>query len=269
MTHSAIYDSVVRHRRFKPMGHKLRYSVYSLLVDIDEIDDLARRIPILSHNRWNLVSFHDVDHGPKDGTDLRSWIEHIVRDADVDAGGPIELMVFPRILGYTFNPLTVWFIHGRDGKLSAVLYEIRNTFGHSHSHLVVLDGSSEEASAALRHGFSKTLHVSPFFDQIGRYEVALRPPDGAFSISISYFDDEDDLLLSASQQGSRIELTSGSLLRQFFTKPLLTLKVIAGIHVHAVRLLLKGAKYRPVAPEPGTAVEVVVATGAGRGTMAA
>lgn len=256
MTRSAIYDSVVRHRRFKPMGHKLRYSVYSLLVDIDEIGDLARRIPILSYNRWNLVAFHDVDHGPRDGTDLRSWIEYIAVDEDVDTGGPIELMAFPRILGYTFNPLTVWFIHGRDGRLNAVLYEIRNTFGHSHSHLVVLD--NQDARGTLRHGFTKTLHVSPFFDQIGRYEVALRPPDEAFSIAITYFDDRDDRLLTASQQGSRTEMTTGSLLKQFFTKPLLSLKVLTGIHVHAVRLLLKGAKYRPVAPEPVADFEVVV-----------
>jgi DUF1365 family protein len=269
MTRSAIYDSVVRHRRFKPMGHKLRYSVYSLLVDIDEIDDLAQRISILSHNRWNLVAFHDVDHGPRDGTDLRSWIEYIAADEDVDTGGPIELMAFPRILGYTFNPLSVWFIHGRDGRLNAVLYEIRNTFGHSHSHMVVLDEEDEGTRGALRHGFKKTLHVSPFFDQIGRYEVALRPPAKDFSIVITYFDDEDDRLLSASQQGSRTELTTGSLLRQFFTKPLLTLKVLTGIHVHAVRLLLKGATYRPVAPEPEADFEVVVTRTSRRGTMVA
>ena len=225
-------------------------------MDIDEIGDLARRIPILSYNRWNLVAFHDVDHGPRDGTDLRSWIEYIAVDEDVDTGGPIELMAFPRILGYTFNPLTVWFIHGRDGRLNAVLYEIRNTFGHSHSHLVVLD--NQDARGTLRHGFTKTLHVSPFFDQIGRYEVALRPPDEAFSIAITYFDDRDDRLLTASQQGLRTEMTTGSLLKQFFTKPLLSLKVLTGIHVHAVRLLLKGAKYRPVAPEPVADFEVVV-----------
>lgn len=269
MTRSAIYDSVVRHRRFKPMGHKLRYSVYSLLINIDEIDGLSRRIPILSHNRWNLVAFHDVDHGPRDGTDLRSWIEPIAADAGVDAGGPIELLAFPRILGYTFNPLSVWFIHGKDGMLNAVLYEIRNTFGHSHSHLVVLSGDDKDSGPALRHGFDKTLHVSPFFDQIGRYEVVLRPPDDAFSIAITYFDEEGDRLLAASQQGSRIELTTGSLLSQFFTKPLLTVKVLVGIHVHAVRLLLKGARYRPVAPEPETDVEVVVTMRSSRASMVA
>jgi DUF1365 family protein len=269
MTRSAIYDSVVRHRRFKPMGHKLRYSVYSLLVDIDEIDELSQRIPILSHNSWNLVSFHDVDHGPRDGTDLRSWVERIAADAGFNAEGPVELLAFPRILGYTFNPLSVWFIHGRDGMLNAVLYEIRNTFGHSHSHLVVLAGDDKNSDRVLQHGFDKTLHVSPFFDQIGRYEVALRPPDEVFSIAITYFDEEGDRLLAASQQGSRIEMTTGSLLRQFFTKPLLTVKIVVGIHVHAVRLLMKGAIYRPLAPEPETDVEVVVTRSSQRASMVA
>lgn len=269
MTRSAIYDSVVRHRRFKPMGHMLRYSVYSLLVDIDEIDELARRIPILSHNRWNLVAFHDADHGPRDGTNLRSWIEHVTVGTDVDTGGHIDLLAFPRILGYTFNPLSVWFVHGKDGTLNAVLYEIRNTFGHSHSHLVVLDDDAQQRHGTLRHGFDKTLHVSPFFDQVGRYEVALGPPAEAFSIAITYFDEEDDRLLTASQQGERIEVTTGSLLRQFVTKPLLTLKVITGIHVHAVGLLLKGATYRPVASDPETDVEIVVSRSSQRGKMVA
>jgi DUF1365 family protein len=269
MRRSGIFDSVVRHRRFKPMGHKLRYSVYSLLVDLDEIDDLVRQIPIFSHNRWNLVSFHDADHGPRDGANLRHWVEQIAENASAETGGPIQLMVFPRILGYTFNPLTVWFIHGTDGNLTAVLYEIRNTFGHSHSHLVVVDSDSVTQARTLRHGFDKTLHVSPFFDQIGRYEVALLPPDDRFSIAITYFDETGDRLLTASQNGSREEMTTGSLLKQFVLKPLLTLKVVAGIHLHAIRLLVKGAKYRSVAPEPEADVEVVVTKATQRATISA
>jgi len=269
MSRSGIFDSVVRHRRFKPMGHKFRYSVYSLLIDLDEVEDLANRIPIFSHNSWNLVAFHDEDHGPKDGSNLRSWVERIAADAGIDTDGSIQLMAFPRILGYTFNPLTVWFLHRADGSLSAVLYEIRNTFGHSHTHLVAVDDEGSEDGTRLQHGFDKTLHVSPFFDQIGRYDVVLQPPDDRFSIGITYFDDEGDRLLTASQVGSRTELTMGSLLKQFVVKPLLTFKVIVGIHIHAIRLLLKGAKYRPVAPEPDTDVEVVVTTGNRRATIAA
>lgn len=269
MTHSAIFDSVVRHRRLKPMGHKLRYPVYSLLVDLDEIDDLVRRIPIFSHNRWNLVAFYDADHGPRDGSDLRTWIEQIAANAGIQTGGSIQLMVFPRVLGYTFNPLTVWFLHGADGNLSGVLYEIRNTFGHSHSHLVAIGGENVERGSTLRHGFGKTLHVSPFFDQVGRYEVVLGPPAERFSIAITYFDEGDARLLTASQNGSRVELTTGSLLKQFVAKPLLTLKVVAGIHLHAIRLLLKGAEYRSVAPEPDVNVEVVKSRGPQRATISA
>jgi hypothetical protein len=251
------------------MGHKLRYSIYSLLIDLDEIDELVRRVPIFSHNSWNLVAFHDADHGPRDGSDLRSWVEQIAAKGGVETLGSIQLMVFPRILGYTFNPLTVWFLRDVDGNLSAVLYEIRNTFGHSHSHLVVLDAHDPDHEKTLRHGFDKTLHVSPFFDQIGRYEVALQPPAEQFSIAITYFDESDDRLLTASQNGSRSELTTGALVRQFIVKPLLTLKVVAGIHLHAIRLLLKGAKYRSVAPEPDVDVEIVVTSGASRARISA
>ena len=139
MRTSAIYESVVRHRRFQPMGHELRYGVYSLLLDLDEIDDVTKEIPLFSRNRWNLVSFHDRDHGPRDGSSLRDWFEGHLATAGVDLeGGRIQILVFPRILGYTFNPITVWFGHDRDGDLRAVMYEVHNTFGHAHSHLAIV-----------------------------------------------------------------------------------------------------------------------------------
>jgi len=249
---SAIYESVVRHWRFKPMGHQFRYRVYSLLIDLDELDELQRRIPFFSHNRWNLVSFHDRDHGPRDGSNLRSWLAPYLAESGITSPGRIAVMAFPRILGYTFNPLTVWFVHDENDQLVAVLYEIHNTFGHSHTHLVRIEGSERRA----KHGFAKTLHVSPFFDNIGAYDVVLEEPGSSYRIVITYVDEEGDRLLTASQTGERRELTTGSLLRQFFTKPLVTLKVIAGIHIHAVRLLAKGAKYRSVPPPPEPAVEV-------------
>lgn len=246
MTASALYDSVVRHRRFRPAGHQFRYRVYSLLLDLDEIDEVAARIPILSHNRWNLVSFHDRDHGPRDGTSLRTWFEQQLATAGVDlGGGPVRLLVYPRILGYTFNPLTMWFGYDRSGTLRAVLYEIHNTFGQAHSQLVLL-GDDDRTH---RHGFPKVLHVSPFFDRAGGYEMTLSPPDETYRITITYRDAGRETLLTATQQGTRVPLTTRTLLEQFITKPLLTLKVIGGIHWHALLLWRKGIRYRPV-PQP-------------------
>jgi DUF1365 family protein len=238
------------------MGHQMRYGVYSLLLDLDEIDGIARRNPIFSRNRWNLVAFHDKDHGPRDGSSLRAWFEGTANTAGVDlAGGSIQLLVFPRILGYTFNPITVWFGSDSDGDLRVVMYEVHNTFGHAHSHLAVVP-KGLGAGALPRHGFDKTLHVSPFFDQIGQYRVTLVPPTERYRIVIEYLDEEGSKLLTASQVGERVELTTTALMRQFFTKPLLTLKVVGGIHWEALKLWRKGAKYRSVPEPPAQDVEI-------------
>ncbi|MGI9529709.1 MAG: DUF1365 domain-containing protein [Acidimicrobiia bacterium] len=256
MTTSAIYESVVRHRRFQPMGHQMRYGVYSVLLDLDEIDGIARVNPIFSRNRWNLVSFHDEDHGPRDGSSLRTWFEDKALSAGVDlTDGSVQLLVFPRILGYTFNPITVWFGRDSDADLRVVMYEVHNTFGHAHSHMAIVPkGVADDALP--RHGFDKTLHVSPFFDQIGSYRVTLTPPGDDYRIVIEYLDEDGAKLLTASQDGQRVELTAISLLRQFFTKPLLTMKVMVGIHVEALKIWRKGAKYRPVPEPPARDLEV-------------
>ena len=248
---SGLYVGKVTHRRLQPMGHQLRYRTYSLLVDIDELDRLAEQIPLLSHNRWNLFSIHDRDFGPRDGTPLRAWIDRQLGEAGIGLeGGKVTLLAFPRILGYTFNPLSIWFCHAGSGELRAVLYEIHNTFGHSLSHLIPLDGHTD---APHRHSFSKELHVSPFFDQDGEYAFTLRPPAERFSVSIDYYV-ADSKMLTATMSTSRRELSSRNLLEVFLSHPLLTLKVTFGIHWHALRLLLKGARYRSVPTPPGQSV---------------
>lgn len=249
MNRSAIYESVVTHQRFAPKSHRLRYGVYSLLIDLDEVEDLARSNPIFSRNRWNLVSFHDRDHGPRDGSDLRAWFHSQTAKAGLDLeGGSVELLVFPRILGYTFNPITVWFGRNAVGELRAVLYEVHNTFGHAHGYLAVIPSATDTTSLP-KHRFRKQLHVSPFFDRDGSYQISMTTPAEEYAVTIEYLDDEGGRLLTATQRGHRVELTARSLLRQFFTTPLLTLKVIGGIHLEALKLLRKGARYRPV-PEP-------------------
>jgi DUF1365 family protein len=229
------------------MGHRFQYRTYSLLIDIDAIESVAASSSLLSHNRWNLYSIHDKDYGPRDGSPLRPWIEGHLAAAGIDLeGGAIRLLSFPRILGYTFNPLTMWFCHHADGTLRAVLHEIHNTFGQSHSHLVPV---SETASEPHRHTFIKELHVSPFFDQAGDYSFTLRPPGERFSVSIDY-SVEGQRQLTATMAGSRRPLATRTLLWAFMTHPLLTAKVMVGIHWQALRLFRKGAKYRPVPDAP-------------------
>ena len=164
------------------------------------------------------------------------------------------MLVFPRILGYTFNPITVWFGHGADGGLQAIVYEVHNTFGHSHAYVAVVPEPHEEAVPI--HVFDKVLHVSPFFDRSGGYRMSIVPPQASYSLVIEYLDEHGDRLLTATQTGDRTPLTTRKLLRQFFSKPLLTIKVIAGIHLEALKLVRKRAKYHKVPPPPSPGIEV-------------
>jgi DUF1365 family protein len=248
---SALFVGKVNHRRKAPFEHRLRYRTYSLLVDLDELDGLTKRLRLLSRNRWNLFSVHDRDHGARDGSAMRAWFDQQLGRAGIDLGdGKVEVLLYPRLLGYTFNPLTVWFGRDASGKLRAVLYEIHNTFGHSRSHLVPI-----EDDVPHRHGFDKDLHVSPFFDREGSYSFTLRPPQSRFSVSIDYATADEDLL-TATMVGERRKLSDRNLARVFLTHPLLTVKIIGGIHWQALRLLLKGARYRSVPAPPDTTVSV-------------
>lgn len=241
------------------MGHRLKYGVYSLLLDLEEIGDVCRSIPIMSRNRFNLISIHDRDFGPRDGTDLRSWFESKAADAGVSIdGGSVSLLAFPRILGYAFNPITVWFGHGPDGSLRAVIYEVHNTFGQAQTYVAAVPRHvADDCDQSIpRHSFDKVFHVSPFLDVEGGYRMTLAPPQARYSIVIEYFGSDGSRILTASQIGHRQPLTTWTLLKQFFTKPLLTLKVIGGIHLEAVKLWRKGARYRTVPEPPADGVQI-------------
>lgn len=240
---NALYRGSVMHRRVRPVPHALRYRVFTLLLDIDRLADTASGMRLLSYNRFNLFSFHDRDHGGRDGTPLRPWVEERLREANLSgAAHTILLLSFPRVLGYVFNPLSVYFCFDARGDLGAVLYEVKNTFGEQHVY--ALPGGSQPMTQTCSKGF----HVSPFLDLQGRYRFRVRRPDEALSLTIQE-GDRDGVRLTAAIKGRRQALTDRNLLACFFAYPLMTLKVIAAIHVEAVRLWLKGLK---VYAHPGT-----------------
>lgn len=252
---SCLYVGRVTHARLQPVSHRFSYRVFSLLLDIDEIGGIARRLRLFSYNRWSLFSFHDRDHGPRDGTPLRLWIERQLRRADIDIeGGPVRLLCFPRILGYVFNPLSVWFCHRPDGELAAILYEVHNTFGESHSYLISVR-DTESRGGSIAQGCNKAFHVSPFIGMAARYRFRLRLPGERLQLLIRQ-DIPDGQNLIASHTGQRRPLTDRALMRVFATHPLMTVKVMAAIHWEALRLWLKGAPYhrRPAPPETPTTV---------------
>ncbi|MCB1246010.1 MAG: DUF1365 domain-containing protein [Acidimicrobiia bacterium] len=251
---SAIYESTVTHQRFEPVSHRLRYGVYSLLIDLDEREDLGATVRGWSWNRFNLVSFHDRDHGPRDGSDLRAWFDDEAYRAGIDlTGGKVHVLAFPRILGFVFNPITVWFGYDQTERLRFVLYEVHNTFGDEHRYGFVVPDDVSPGTVP-PHRVDKRFHVSPFLDRDGWYRMRLHAPNDRYRLVIDLFDDAGSRLLTATQSGRRRPLTTSGLLRQFMTKPLLTLKVIGGIHLEALRLWSKGVDYRssPVPLQPIT-----------------
>lgn len=260
---SAIYLATVMHERRWPRRHRFTYGVYYALFDLDELPTLDRTVRGFGYNRAAPFSFHDRDHGPRDGSPLRPWLEGLVREAGIDiGGGRIALLAMPRIFGYVFNPIAVWFAWDVAGSLRAVVYEVSNTFGERLSYVCPVDAEHPiDAAGNVQHVFDKQLFVSPFIDMDATYRFRVRPPDERIAVLVEE-DLPDGHLLTATLVGSRRPFTSRVLWRAFATHPLVTLKVIAGIHFEAVRLWRKGAPYRRRGAPP--AVHHVVEAGAAR-----
>lgn len=250
---SGLYRGTVLHRRLHPVRHRLSYRVFSLLLDLDELPDLGRRLRLFAHNRAAPVSFHDRDHGPGDGRPLKPWVEEQLAAAGIDAGGPVRVLAFPRLWGFVFNPLTVYFCHRPDGTLAALLYEVNNTFGQRHSYLIPAAAGED---GVVRQSCGKGFYVSPFMDMDTRYHFRIRPPAERLSIGIHQTGAAGDLL-HASLTAERVPLTDRALVAAVLRHPLMTLKVVAGIHWEALRLWRKGLRLRPRPPAPPAPVTIV------------
>ncbi|MBC9880253.1 DUF1365 domain-containing protein [Bradyrhizobium sp. INPA01-394B] len=241
---ASLYFGDVMHARLKPIGHRFSYRVMSLLLDLDRLDEANRQSALFGVNRAALYSFHEKDHGPRDGSSLRAYAERCAASHGVDlVGGRIALLCYPRLLGYGFNPLSVYFCYRADGELALMIYEVRNTFGEIH-HYVLPVKAGELNAAGLRQQQDKLFYVSPFVPMAMRYHFRVLPPSDAVKLRILETD-RDAPLLAATFHGRRHALTSRALLRSFLGLPLASLKVMAAIHWEALRLWLKGAQLVP------------------------
>lgn len=244
---AAIYVGSVMHHRFRPFRHRFVYRAFTCLFDLDRLDDLTRESTLFRLNRRGLVAFWNRDHGPRDGSDLRTWADRQLLEAGLPRAATIRLLCLPRVLGYVFNPLSIYFCHAADGALFAVLYEVKNTFGGQHVYLCPVT----DARIPLRQRASKVFHVSPFIGMQAEYRFTVQPPGDSVSVAIDEWVPEGRQLI-ALQRGERRPFSDRAWLGLLAGMPFMTFKIMAAIHWQALKLWLKGATFhREPAARPG------------------
>lgn len=245
-----LYPGKVMHARLKPVGHRFNYRVMNLLIDLDRLGDANRISGLFAVNGRALYSFHEADHGLRDGSSLSAYARKAALAHGIDlTGGRITLLCYPRLLGYVFNPLSVYFCTGASGHLVLLIYEVRNTFGEIHHYVLPVD-PAEAGAPVIHQEQTKQFYVSPFIAQEMTYLFRTTPPADRLRLRILEVDAEGPLL-SATFSGQRKPMTTRALAAAFVRFPLLTLKIVAAIHWEALRLWVKGAKLVPrVRPAP-------------------
>ena len=235
---SCIYNGEVTHTRFKPVRHFLKYKTFSLLIDLDEINLLDKSIGIFSHNRFNIFSFYDKDHGNRDGGNLKEWVISNLKRFNIKEDiTNVKVLCYPRILGYVFNPLSIFYCYNKD-KLIAIFYEVKNTFNEQHTYIFKIK-NNEEIIQKCR----KKFYVSPFMDMETYYNFKLLNPNDKLSVFIKQTD-ANGTILTATQTGDKKEFNFKQLAINFLKYPLMTIKIIGSIHYEALLLWKKGAIYR-------------------------
>ncbi len=238
MSSSAIYPGLVAHNR--PGKHRLRYRVFMLALDLDDIPAIGRRLKLFAHNRFSLLSFFNRDHANRVDGAVKPQIEAKLREAGIGwEGGKIVLLTMPRLLNYVFNPLSVYFCTRRDGTLAALVHEVANTFGESHFY--VLPPRAREGGE-ISQACDKAFFVSPFLEMDLRYTFRVTPPGDRAGVAMVVWRGED-VALTASFAGERRDLTDANILRVWAGNPLMTFMVIAGIHWEALKMLTKGVPF--------------------------
>jgi DUF1365 family protein len=239
MINSSIYNGQVIHKRFKPKVHSFRYDVFSLLIDLSELETLDKQVNFFSYNKFNWISFYDKDHGDRDGSSLINWVQKNLRKNNISTENiKIKILCYPRIFGFVFNPLSVFYVYNSNENLISILYEVKNTFGEQHTYIFRI----EKDANLIQNNCSKKFHVSPFIQMNCNYFFRLLKPGNKISVIIDQYEDEDKILY-ASQDGIRTDFNTKYLVKSFLNHPLMTFKIIIAIHYEAFKLWSKGIKF--------------------------
>jgi len=236
---SSIYNGHVIHKRFWPKKHFFRYKVFSLLIDLSELYQLEKELTLFSYNKFNVLSFYDIDHGPRDGSSLVDWVKKNMTKNNISTEEiTIKLFCYPRIWGYVFNPLSVFFVYDKNSNLVSILYEVKNTFNEQHTYIFKLQKSEE----LIEHSCRKKFHVSPFIEMNCTYYFKITKPGEKISVYIDQYDNENKLLV-ALQEGIKVTLNNKNLIKVFFSHPMMSFKIILAIHFEAFKLWVKGIRF--------------------------
>jgi uncharacterized protein len=249
---SSLLEGQVRHRRSRPFTYALEHDVWYAALDLDELDALDRRSRLFRRNRPGIATLQDADHLPEPAVDLAADIRAHLRAAGENPDGwHVTLVTNLRVLGYVFNPASFFLCRDGGGTLRVVVVEVHNTFGERHlytlRHAEAEAGSGGAASADPAPPFTaamdKAFYVSPFLDMDGRYAVHVRDEPDGLRIAINERLDGEPVL-STSLVLRRRPMGDRALLRLLIRYPLVTHKTIGLIHWHALRLWLRGARFR-------------------------
>ena len=228
---SAIYSGHVMHARMEPVRNTFRYGVYQLLLDLDELPEIVRRVRLLGHNRRHVCEVRDSDHLGDPGCGLRQNVVHFLDRHGIDLdGGRIELLTNARVLGYVFNPVSFYWCRRRDDTVACVIAEVHNTFGEEWCYLL-----EPEGDGAFSASTAKRFHVSPFMGVEGSYRFRIHEPGERLFVRIDGVRDGRDHFC-AVLTGARRELTTTELARHLVRYPLITAQVVGRIHLQALRL---------------------------------
>lgn len=246
---SRLYTGWVAHERTRPARNAFRYPIYYLGLDLDELDELDRGLKRFSHNRANIVSFWDRDHGPRDGSPLKPWVEALVHSAGIDmTAGRVFLVTFPRVLGARFYPVSFWYCFAADGVPLAVMAEVHNTYRDRHNYLLHNHGRPYEWDATPTA--EKAFFVSPFVQREDvRYEFSFSEPGDELSVCIRDIVEGSHMLTAAIDLRAE-ELTDAALTRTVLAHGPISVVALLRIHWQALRLLAKGVPLFPHTPPP-------------------
>jgi hypothetical protein len=238
---SKLFSNIVVHQRFLPFKHRFKYSLISFFIYYDELTSLDANISFFSYNKFNIFSFYDKDHGYRDHRSLKQFIKDILSNNSIKYNNlKFSILCFPRIFGYVFNPLSVIFCFEQD-ELIAILYEVKNTSNEQHTYCFANKNFS--IKTIYKHRCKKKFYVSPFIKMNCYYKFSTQIPTDKLSLLIEQFNNNDERILIASQIGEIIYFTSATIFKSFFKNPLMTFRVIFGIHYQAIRIFFKGGQY--------------------------